>query len=338
VSALRAVYHDGRSSRAREVTICVPSPGRLHVVGQDIDASWPLASVRASARIGDSRRYLYFPDGTQCETADNDGVDRLLGSHAPAAGRMLHRWESRYRTVLAALLLTVVTAWAAITLGIPALAKHVAFALPASTDALIGREALATLDRFLLGPTQLAAARQDALRALFSKMIAGGECAARCTLELRAGKQVGANALALPSGIVVLTDELVQLARDDREIVAVLAHEVGHLKQRHALRHLLQNSAVALLVAAMVGDITSITSLAATVPTVLLQAKFSRDFEREADDFALHYLDRNQIPVEAFAAILERIAEHGPASEKFPDYLSTHPASRDRLARARGAR
>ena len=70
----------------------------------------------------------------------------------------------------------------------------------------------------------------------------------------------------------------------------MLAHEVGHLYNRHSLRIVLQNSAVAVIIAAVTGDLTSITALSATVPTVLMQAKYSRDFEREADAFAFSYL------------------------------------------------
>jgi len=82
----------------------------------------------------------------------------------------------------------------------------------------------------------------------------------------------------------------------------------------------------------------SLTSLAAAAPTLLLQAKFSRDFEREADDFAFGYMARRGIPPEMFAAILQRIEEKRPRGTDVPDYLSTHPATRERIERARGAR
>ena len=214
--------------------------------------------------------------------------------------------------------------------------------LPAATESLIGRDTLAALDRFVFTPSKLPPERQEALRKLFAGMGAGmaaeksGTSAYR--LELRKGGRVGPNALALPAGIVVVTDELVELSKDDREIEAVLAHEIGHLRQRHILRHVLQDSATALLVAATLGDLTSLTTLAAAAPTLLLQAKFSRDFEREADDFALDYLAKRGIPLETFAAILQRMEEKRPGGKDASDYLSTHPASRERIARARGAR
>ena len=341
MSEVRAVYFDGKSSEGRRVTLALDAQGAqptLRVRGAGIDLAWPLAEVRASDRIGSSQRHLHFPDGSQCETGDNDGVDRMFAGRAPAAARLLQRWESRMRYALAALAITVAAGWAAIVWGIPALAKQVAFALPPATETLIGRDALAALDRFVLAPSRLPPERQAALRKLFAGMDAENGGAGAYRLEFRAGGRAGANALALPAGIIVLTDEMAALAKDDREIEAVLAHEIGHLRQRHILRHVLQDSATALLVAVTIGDVMSLTSLAAAAPTLLLQAKFSRDFEREADDYALEYLARRGIPLETFSAILQRMEEKRPGGKDAPDYLSSHPATRERIARARGQR
>jgi Zn-dependent protease with chaperone function len=342
VTPVRALYFDGKSSEGHDVALSIgfgaDARRVLRLRGAGIEIDWPLGEVRASDRIGSSRRYLYFPGGAQCETGDNDGVDALFADRERAAARLLHRWESGLGYALAALALTVAAAWAFIAWGIPAIARQVAFALPAATESLIGRDALAALDRFVLAPSKLPPERQEALRKLHAGMIARIDGAAQYRLELRRGGRVGPNALALPAGIIVVTDELVELSRDDREIEAVLAHEIGHLRGRHILRHLLQDSATALLVAVTVGDLASLSSLAAAAPTLLLQAKFSRDFEREADDFALDYLARRGIPPEVFAAILQRMERKRPAGSDVPDYLSTHPATRERIEHARGAR
>jgi Zn-dependent protease with chaperone function len=334
---MQAVYFDGKSTNGQQVVLELDAQRSLRVRGGGIDLAWPLAQVRASERIGNSRRRLYFPDGAQCETADNDGIDAMFAASTPTGSRLLHHWESRLRYALAALVITGLAAWAIVFLGLPALAKHVAFALPAQTEQLIGRDALATLDRFVLKPTQLPPERQEAMRKLHARMSAeiGAAGEARGRLELRRGDKAGANALALPAGIIVLTDELVNLAQDDREIEAVLAHEFGHQLQRHILRHVLQDSAATLLVAVSVGDLSVLTSLVAAAPTLLLQAKFSRDFEREADDFALDYLDRRKIPVDVFATMLERLEKAQPGGRDMPDFLSTHPEVRLRIERAK---
>ena len=45
----------------------------------------------------------------------------------------------------------------------------------------------------------------------------------------REGGRIGANALALPAGTIIFTDEMVRLSEDDTELVTVLAHEIGHI-------------------------------------------------------------------------------------------------------------
>src|SRR5260221_8759744 len=86
-----------------------------------------------------------------------------------------------------------------------------------------------------------------------------------------------------------------------------------------------------------VGDLSSVTSFAAALPTLLLQAKYSREFEAEADEFALDYLAKKGIPPDAFSSLLERL-ERGEGSTAGLDYFSTHPATRERVERARATR
>ena len=182
----------------------------------------------------------------------------------------------------------------------------------------------------------LGAARQTALRARFSEMARSGGAPATLRLEFRASPLIGPNAFALPSGILILTDELVRLAKNDQEILAVLAHEMGHVQHRHSMRSLLEGSAIALIIAGITGDIASTTSLAAAAPALLLQNKFSRDNEREADQYALALLQRSGIAPHHFAAILQRMDAMAPKGGTIPSFLSSHPPSAARAALARG--
>ena len=118
------------------------------------------------------------------------------------------------------------------------------------------------------------------------------------------------------------------LAENDDEIMAVLAHEIGHLHERHTMRLVLQTSVAGVLVAAVVGDVLSASSYAAALPAFLLQARYSREFETEADDFGLHLLDRAGIDREHFIRLLTRLEKgHGSG---LPGFLSTHPRTSER--------
>jgi predicted Zn-dependent protease len=111
----------------------------------------------------------------------------------------------------------------------------------------------------------------------------------------------------------------------------VLAHEIGHVQERHTLRHVLQTSVAGVLVAAVLGDVVSATTYAvAAVPTFLLNARYSRAFEVEADQFGFALLDRAGIDRAHFVRFLTRLEEKHGGGSAMPGWLSTHPRAEDR--------
>jgi len=141
-----------------------------------------------------------------------------------------------------------------------------------------------------------------------------------------------------------MLDELVELTKDDNEIIAVLAHERGHVERRHAMRMVLQSSVVGLVLAWYVGDVSG---LLATAPAIIMQAKYSRDMEREADVYAEQTLQINGLSPCLLASILDKLEaahlaamkekdkEEQPAAgagkrNEAMDYLASHPATRER--------
>jgi predicted Zn-dependent protease len=118
----------------------------------------------------------------------------------------------------------------------------------------------------------------------------------------------------------------------------VLAHELGHVHERHALRGVIQSSVVGVLVAVWLGDVSS---LATALPAAVLDARYSRDFEREADAYAAELLRANGADALAFAEFLARLeVAHGgggPAPALLA-YLASHPATAERIRRLRGER
>jgi hypothetical protein len=336
-----AGYYDGRVSTRREVTISLEGK-TLRIVGPGVDASYPLDSIRVTAGVGAIRRSIRLPNGGICEVSDSAFLAEI--ERQQGKGRfttLLHRWERSIPLAAAAVVLTVAVVVLFMRFGIPALARHAAFVIPVSAEASLGRESLATLDRFMFKPSRVGAEKQRELQALFRGMTAPLPGGSGYRLIFRSSPPLGANALALPSGIIVLTDAMVALARNDEELAAVIAHELGHVRERHLLRHVLQNSVATLLMATITGDIVSVTSFSAALPTALIDAKFSRDFEREADDAACAYLRQKGIPVSHYVAILSRLQTElekksgatAKGEDPFRNYLSTHPATAERIRR-----
>jgi predicted Zn-dependent protease len=247
---------------------------------------------------------------------------------------MVHRLENKFAYAVAALVFTAISLWLFVEYGIPELAKRAAFAAPPSISTRLGSEGLTILDKVLFKPSELSDERKAEFVARLSEIKSRIEDAPELKIVFRKGGVVGANAFALPSGTIVFTDELIELSEDDLEVTAILAHEVGHVTGRHSLRMILQNSTVALIISSITGDITSITALSATIPTILVEAKYSKGFEREADTYALTYLKDAGVDTIHFANILERMekARGGGDNGKF-NYLSSHPATKERVER-----
>jgi Zn-dependent protease with chaperone function/TPR repeat protein len=330
VKVLKARYYDGKTSTGQDVSVLLAG-GRLRVVGRDVSEDYDARGVRRSLRIANTPRWLYLPGGGACVTEDNDAVDQLMRERR--YDRLLHRWESRPAYAAVAVLLVVAAAWFLLERGVPAAVEQVARRIPVEAEASLARETLKGLDEFLMKPSALAPERQAQLRERFRALTraAGGKTV--YTVEFRASPVIGPNAFALPGGVIVMTDELVRLAKRDAEIMAVLAHEAGHVEHRHSMRRLLEGSVTALIVAGLTGDIGSATALATAAPTFLLQAKYSRDNEREADAFAIQMMRKAGMNPQHLAVILGRMDAKGRPG--IPSFLSSHPATSEREALAR---
>lgn len=335
-------YYDGQSSDRHPVALSREG-GILRIVGDDIDLSFAAQGVRLSPPLGRVRRTLSLPNGGVCEV-EATVISQLFPGTERRTTEWLHRWERSLTLTLTALLLTLATIGGFLRFGVPVLAHQVALAVPVETERQLGEEALAFLDRSLLAPTELPHARREELHTLFARMQQRLPGTSAYRLELRKGQALGANALALPSGIIIMTDEFVALTADDEEIVAVLAHEFAHARERHILRSILQNSAVGVLIASLTGDITSITSFGAALPTALVDARYSREFENAADAAAIVYLKVAKIPVTRFADILRRLESEqekrksraGAKEIPFGDLFSTHPETAARILQILG--
>jgi Zn-dependent protease with chaperone function len=329
MSVLQAVYFDGKESRRHPVSVMVTG-GRLKVIGRDVNEEFDARGVRRSLRIANTPRWLYLPGGGACVTSENDAVDRMTRDRRYEV--ILHRWESRPAYAVVAIALVVAALWLLIDRALPVAVESIAARIPVEAETALGRETLAGMDQYFLRPSKLSESRQARVRAKFESVARAESEPTPYRLEFRSSPAIGANAFALPSGIIVMTDELVRLARNDQEILAVLAHELGHVRQRHTMRRLLESSATALVIAGVTGDIASTTSLAAAAPTLLLQTKYSREHEREADAYAIALMQKSGIEPRHFAAILGRLEGEAPRRGGLPGFLSSHPPTEEREA------
>ena len=332
--SIRGLFYDGKTARPTPAVAQVYDNGELTLVPPLLAGAIPLARVRMSARIANTPRHLYFPNGENLETQDNETIDALIARYQQQRfNRFLFLLETKKSYVFVALLVVLLSAWLVVQYGIPSAAKYIAFALPARTNQLLGQGTLEIMDKQFFSPSRLDNATRARINHEFMAIAAGDQRSSRYRLVFRQSDRIGANAFALPSGIVVITDGLVRLSHDDREIIAVLAHEVGHVHYRHGLRSAIQGSVIALLTVMITGDTSSTSALLAALPTWLIDAHYSQAFEREADDYSLAYLMQHHIDPIYFKNLMVRLeAQHGKG-QQIPAYLSSHPPTAERIGR-----
>lgn len=332
--------YDGKTSRHWPASLHVSDDGALRLVWDGGSSCYLLDAVEITSRLGNTPRYFSLPDGGKFETRNNDGVDGLLRRRRQHGwNSFVHRLESRWHYVLASLALVIAFVWGMLQYGLPAAAQQIAYRLPVDITSSLSEETLGYLDGYLFEPTGLSQETQARLQSVFAGMTETLEPGFSFELKFRKGGEVlGANAFALPSGTVVMTDELVKLAENDEELIAIMAHEVGHVMHRHSLRQILHNSVLTLFVTYATGDASSVLT---ALPLLLVQLGYSRDFEREADRYAYDYLRAQHIETKVFATILTRLenehrvrsekAEHQDSRSRIFKYLSTHPDTEERV-------
>ncbi len=306
--------------------------GEVEISAENLQIKTRIEHLSIAPRIANTQRHIYLENGAKLETNNNEAVDRVSAYfQTGVVFSQVHRLEKSWVSAILALTFTLVFIWTGIEYGVPFAAKWAVKAVPYSVEQEMGEHGLETLDKWLFSPSELSGAKQRQLENYFNDLLAVvSQGKYDYHLIFRSSQQMGPNALALPGGIVLLTDSLVELAEDDQQLIAVLAHEIGHIKFRHGLRSLFQDSVTAIFMAGVLGDISSISSLSVVLPTVLVESRYSREFEFEADLYAIQYLQGQNIKLEKFSRILSLLEQsHGDGFEF--DYLSSHPSMQKRL-------
>ena len=330
-------WFDGQSSRAREVRLDFVVPEMLSIESRDGECFyWPVEEVEISPRLGTTPRVIRRRGHGQIECADSPLWDRWLPRHSSHIEVMADWLERRKPAIAAAALATLLATFGFVRFGVPWIANEIAERMPVTVERHVSDQVVALLVSMHSDPSRLSQARRQSLQRAFDRMVAHEPRAEQMRLTFVRAEGLGANAFALPDGRIFLTDRLVELAGSDEEVIAVLAHEAGHHVHRHGMRQAIESSSVFLLAGMLFGDASG-SSLAVSLPAVLLTNGFSRGHEREADAYAFDLLKRNGRSAAAFASMLERLSRvHGNALDKGPiGYLSTHPPSPERIAEAR---
>lgn len=147
------------------------------------------------------------------------------------------------------------------------------------------------------------------------------------------------NAFAVPGGVIFVSRALVSILDDESELAAVLAHEIGHVAAKHALKstqraQLLEG--VGTITAASVGGSKGKKFAAAIgdMQSVLFDKGLDKEMEYEADAASMETTYRTGYDPSAMIRVLEKLQKvEATSKDKRGSWFSTHPPLSGRITR-----
>ena len=331
-------YFEALSARSQRASLKTEEGGLLTILveGESVARKLKLESIQDG-------RILFFECGRQF-IADRDLGPEILAHHTTKPGRFilwLEQFSFKRAVVLSALLLFSIVLYRVLLIGASAV---IVDNFPHSWEKEIGENTYAALSETVFAETELS----DSTRGRLADRARG--LAARMNLQeppdifFHSTSLIGPNALAFPGGPVVITDDLVELLDEDGEILAVIAHEFAHIRERHSLKQIIEFIGVTAIVAVLFGADESLIEEASALLIDVWSFRNSRDFEREADLIALEAIESEGIDRLSLYSAMRKLIEYSCGQSSLPldfedclergrnfEWLSTHPPYRERL-------
>ena len=133
------------------------------------------------------------------------------------------------------------------------------------------------------------------------------------------------NAFCTPGGYIYVYTGIIKYLDNEHELAGVMGHEMGHADLRHSTRQMTKINGVQMLINATLGDREAIKQ----ITTGIINLKFSRAHETEADRISVEYLCGTKYKADGGAGFFEKIAAQGGGRQ--PEFLSTHPSPTNRI-------
>ncbi len=335
---VEVLYYDGSSAIAHPALI---RPLDQHLIqlsyidDENRDVEIPYKMMAFIGAVGRRPAIVELPNDARIEFIGR--VPHWFAKPQKAIYEAIWQLERSPAQLLTLLVLALVMIFSVVKWVIPWGAKQVAAWVPDNTVQRIGD----VTEQNLVKRTEvsaLSADYQSRIRQRFQQEIAENPHAP-AKLIFRKGKELGANALAIPNNTILVTDELVAIAENEEEVLAVLAHEQGHIVRQHAMQKLIAASSVAMAWEMIFQDGSSMLTAAAVK---LSDADYSKHLEYDADDYAMKHLygrGISSIHLSNFLQRVENLRLSQPKKEELviqielEKWLNTHPEEQERIER-----
>lgn len=322
---VEGLYHSNLITSKRVEVVFLES-GELHVSAEDLSLHVRIDTLHISSRVANIPRVLEKEGFFTLEIADNDAIDAYLKRYGNKKN-IIHMLEKKMRYSLLFLLMIFVLVYGYFMYGTALIASLLAPIIPDKYVEYLGQESFEYIDKNFLFQSRLSEKEKKLVQNSFARVEKNG----KYKLFIRSSSSwIGANALALPNGYIIITDEMAELTAFNKDALSgIFAHEMAHVDKKHSLKNIAQTSLSSLAIFLFSGDISSGL---ATLSSTLLYSKYSREFEEEADNEAIKRLNSLHISTVPLARVLHKIAKESKLEEdENYHYFSSHPDMYQRI-------
>jgi beta-barrel assembly-enhancing protease len=149
------------------------------------------------------------------------------------------------------------------------------------------------------------------------------------------------NAFAVPGGFIYVNRGLIERTTAMNQLAGVLAHEIGHVTQRHSVKQMrdMQRADLGLTMACVLTGVCTNEAAGAAIQLggSAVFAKFSRDDERQSDRVAVAYTVRAGIDPRGIPKMFEILLNERKGSPSGVDaWFRTHPLEESRIEEVQG--
>jgi predicted Zn-dependent protease len=285
------------------------------------------------APVGSLPFKFLLAEGHLFEAENNQETKKFLEfCEKPNAESWLSYLEQKKTVILVGIMILAGLVITVPKYGLPWMGDQVAHWIPQSWLMMAGDETLEILDESFFSPSELALQDQDQFTKEFNRMVSLVLKDQTARLVFRQSEEIGPNAFALPGGLVVLTDELVEIAEDKAGVIGVLAHELGHVQLKHPARRLVRSLMALALVSLIFDDAATFAEELAAISGSLISLAYTREFEEEADRAGKEILIGVGLSPIPLANLLQKLSDGCEENcSQLPEWLTTHPSVPSRI-------